>query len=191
MIDKRKIEKAVQMILEAIGEDPSRPGLRDTPKRIADMYEEIFSGYNENDDTIYFEERADVVLCKNIKFYSMCEHHILPFYGTVDVAYVPNKKIAGISKIVRIVQKYSRRLQIQERLTNQIADEIYREYDPDGVIVITRAKHMCMIIRGVKNPATMISVTYRGVFETDKDLLNRVLLLLSQKAIFHDTDILG
>lgn len=184
MIDKKKIEKAVRMILEAIGEDPSRPGLRDTPKRIADMYEEIFSGYNEIDEAVYFEEHADIVLCKNIKFYSMCEHHILPFYGTVDIAYIPNKKIAGVSKIIRIVQKYSKRLQIQERLTNQIADEICKEYNPKGVIVITRAKHMCMIIRGVKNPATMISVTYRGVFNTDKELLNRVLLLLSQKTVF-------
>ncbi len=184
MVDKEKIKKAVRMILEALGEDPDRPGLRGTPQRIADMYEELFSGYENNDEPIYFEEYANVVICKNIRFYSMCEHHILPFYGTVDIVYIPNnRRVIGISKIVRIVQKYARRLQIQERLTNQIADEIYNcEHKPKGVLVITRAKHMCMIIRGVKNPSTIISVAYRGVFENNRDLVNQAYLLLSHRA---------
>ena len=108
MIDRAKIEKAVRMIIEAIGEDPDRPGLRDTPKRIADMYEEIFSGYDDNEDILYFEGSANMVAVQNIRFFSMCEHHILPFYGTVDIVYIPNNdKIIGISKIVRIVQKLS------------------------------------------------------------------------------------
>jgi len=183
MIDKTKIETAVRMIIEALGEDPDRPGLRDTPRRIADMYEEIFSGYDDNEDMVYFEGSSDMVIVQNIRFFSMCEHHILPFYGTVDIVYIPNNnKVIGISKIVRIVQKYARRLQVQEKMTQQIADEIYNsEYRPKGVLVISRAKHTCMIIRGVKNPSTIISMVYRGVFGEDRTLLNEALLLLSQK----------
>jgi len=183
MIDRAKIEKAVRMIIEAIGEDPDRPGLRDTPKRIADMYEEIFSGYDDNEDILYFEGSANMVAVQNIRFFSMCEHHILPFYGTVDIVYIPNNdKIIGISKIVRIVQKYARRLQIQEKMTQEIADEIYNsEYRPKGVLVISRAKHTSMIIRGVRNPSTIVSVVYRGIFGSDKELLNEALTLLSQR----------
>ena len=183
MIDKEKIERAVRMIIEALGEDPDRPGLRETPKRIARMYEEIFSGYNDNEEIIHFEGRSDMVIVQNIRFFSMCEHHILPFYGTVDVVYIPrDNKVIGISKIVRIVQKYAKRLQVQERMTYQIAEEIYNsEYKPKGVLVISRAKHTCMIIRGVRNPSTIVSMVYKGVFDEDRALLNEALLLLSQK----------
>ena len=179
MIDKEKIKRAVRMILEAIGEDPERPGLKDTPQRIADMYEELFSGYSANEDLVGFEYYSDFVVLKNIRFFSMCEHHILPFYGTIDIVYVPSEKVIGVSKIVRIVQKYARRLQVQERMTEQIAEEIYKsEYKPRAVLVVSRAKHMCMIMRGVKNPSTMVAVVYKGEFQRDKNLLNQALLLV-------------
>ncbi len=112
-IDKEKIEKAVRMILEAIGEDPSREGLRDTPRRVADMFEEILEGYNAEDDYTWFTETSDLVVVSGIRFYSMCEHHILPFFGVAHVAYLPRGRVVGLSKIVRVVHKYARRLQIQ------------------------------------------------------------------------------
>lgn len=179
MIDKEKIKKAVRMILEAIGEDPNRPGLKDTPQRVADMFEELFEGYSSNDDLVGFEYYSDFVVLRNIRFFSMCEHHILPFYGTIDIVYIPRDRVIGVSKIVRIVQKYARRLQVQEKMTKQIADEIYNsEYKPRAVLVISRARHMCMVMRGVKNPSTMMAVVYKGEFENDETLLNQALLLI-------------
>ena len=179
MIDKEKIKKAVRMILEAIGEDPNRPGLKDTPQRVADMFEELFEGYSSNDDLVGFEYNSDFVVLRDIRFFSMCEHHILPFYGTIDIVYIPRDRVIGVSKIVRIVQKYARRLQVQEKMTKQIADEIYNsEYKPRAVLVISRARHMCMVMRGVKNPSTMMAVVYKGEFESDETLLNQALLLI-------------
>ena len=179
MVDKEKIKRAVRMILEAIGEDPDRPGLRETPQRVADMFEELFEGYHANDDLVGFDYYSNFVVLRNIRFFSMCEHHILPFYGTIDIAYIPGDKVIGVSKIVRIVQKYARRLQVQERMTEQIADEIYNsEYKPRAVLVVSKARHMCMIMRGVKNPSTMVAVVYKGEFEKDRELLNQAMLLV-------------
>jgi len=192
VIDKEKIKKAVRLIIEAIGEDPERPGLRETPQRVADMYEEIFSGYTNSDELVGFEYFSNMVILRNIRFYSMCEHHILPFYGTIDIAYIPNGKVIGISKIVRIVQKYARRLQVQEKMTAEIADEIYNsEYRPKGVLVVCRARHMCMIMRGVKNPSIIVSVVYRGIFEEDNTLRSQALLLLARGIGYQEADMVG
>lgn len=192
VVDKEKIKRAVRLIIEAIGEDPERPGLRETPQRVADMYEEIFSGYENSDELVGFEYFSNMVILRNIRFYSMCEHHILPFYGTIDIAYIPNERVIGVSKIVRIVQKYARRLQVQEKMTTEIAEEIYNsEYKPKGVLVVSKAKHMCMIMRGVKNPSVIVSVVYKGVFEKDDDLRNQALLLLAQNISSHGADSIG
>jgi len=192
VVDKEKIKRAVRLIIEAIGEDPERPGLRETPQRVADMYEEIFSGYENSDELVGFEYFSNMVILRNIRFYSMCEHHILPFYGTIDVAYIPNGRVIGVSKIVRIVQKYARRLQVQEKMTTEIAEEIYNsEYKPKGVLVVSKAKHMCMIMRGVKNPSVIVSVVYKGVFEKDDSLRNQALLLLAQNINSHGADSIG
>jgi len=192
LIDKEKIKKAVRLILEAIGEDPERPGLRETPQRVADIYEEILSGYTDQDELVGFEHFANMVILRNVRFYSLCEHHILPFYGSVDIVYVPNNAVIGVSKIVRIVQKYARRLQVQEKMTTEIADEIFNsEYKPKGVLVMSRAKHMCMIMRGVKNPSVITSIVYRGIFETDNILRSQAMMLLARNTDLLEVDIFG
>lgn len=189
VVDKEKIKKAVRLILEAIGENPDRPGLRETPQRVAEMYEEIFSGYADQDELVGFEYFANMVILRNIRFYSLCEHHILPFYGIVDVVYVPNDRVIGVSKIVRIVQKYAKRLQVQERMTTEIADELFNsEYRPKGVLVMSRAKHMCMIMRGVKNPSVIVSLVYRGIFETDNVLRSQAIALLTRNSDLLEAD---
>ena len=168
-IDKPKIEKAVRMILEAIGEDPKRDGLKLTPQRVARMYEEIF-GQGEHDPAralaIAFDEKHhEVVLVKDIPFYSMCEHHLLPFFGKAHVAYIPNGKIVGISKVARVVEAFARRPQVQERMTSQIADLINDKLQAEGVAVIIEAVHTCMTMRGVKKPgATVVTSAMRGDF---------------------------
>lgn len=173
-IDKEKIEKAVRMILEAIGEDPGREGLRDTPRRVADMFEEILEGYNAEDDYTWFTETSDLVVVSGIRFYSMCEHHILPFFGVAHVAYLPRGRVVGLSKVVRVVHKYARRLQIQERMTQQIAEEIAKITGSQDVMVVTEAYHMCMIMRGVKTPAPTVVAAVRGSFSTNKSLKDEV-----------------
>lgn len=153
-MDKAKIEEAVKMILEAIGEDPTREGLKDTPTRVANMYEEITSGYKEDAKEhlkkTFSEDRADLVLEKDISFTSTCEHHLMPFFGKVHIAYIPNGKVVGLSKLARTVDVFSKRLQLQERLNADIADAIYKELNPKGVIVIIEGEHTCMTARGVK-----------------------------------------
>lgn len=168
-IDKAKIEKAVRLILEAIGEDPKREGLKLTPQRVARMYEEIF-GQGDADPAkalaIMFDEKHhEVVLVKDIPFYSMCEHHLLPFFGKAHVAYIPNGKIVGISKVARVVEAFARRPQVQERMTSQIADLIEDKLGAEGVAVIIEAVHTCMTMRGVKKPgATVVTSAMRGDF---------------------------
>lgn len=173
-MDKPRIEKAVREILEAIGEDPDREGLRNTPKRIAKMYEEIFSGLHENPEKhleIFFEEEKheELVLVKDIPFYSMCEHHLVPFFGKAHVGYIPkNGKLTGLSKLARVVETVAKRPQLQERLTTSIADALVEKLSPYGVIVVVEAEHMCMTMRGVKKPGSKtITSAVRGLFNKD------------------------
>ena len=164
-MDKERVKKLIRELIIEIGEDPTREGLRETPERIAEMYNEIFAGYDSDSElSVQFSEDSDTVIAKNIKFHSMCEHHILPFYGTVNIAYSPNGRVFGISKLVRLVEKFSKRLQIQERLTKNIADELHSQ-GIKGVIVIVDAEHLCMRMRGVKNDAKMTSMAFRGIYE--------------------------
>ncbi len=171
-IDKSKIEAAVKLILEAIGEDTGREGLQGTPRRVANMYEELFSGMDCDPRDLlqvsFTEFHDELVLVKDIPIYSLCEHHLLPFYGKAHVAYIPRGgKVVGISKLARVAEVYARRPQLQERLTSQIADCIYDALNPFGVGVIIEAEHMCMTMRGIKKPgAITITSAVRGVFES-------------------------
>ncbi len=167
-MDPVRIQKLIRELIIEIGEDPTREGLRDTPKRIADMYAEIFSGYDSNSELeVQFSEDSDNVIARNIQFYSMCEHHILPFFGKITIAYAPNSRVFGISKLVRLVEKHSKRLQIQERLTKDIADELYA-CGVKGVAVFTDAEHLCMKMRGVRSDAILESSAFRGIYEDAK-----------------------
>ena len=167
-MDKERIKKLVRELIIELGEDPTREGLKDTPSRIADAYGEIFSGYDSDSElSVQFSEDSETVVAKNIQFYSMCEHHMLPFYGTIQIAYVPNGRVFGISKLVRVVEKFSKRLQIQERITKNIADELYSQ-GVKGVAVIADAEHLCMKMRGVKNDAKVTTSAFRGTFEDQK-----------------------
>jgi GTP cyclohydrolase I len=163
-VDKEKVAAAVRMILEAIGEDPEREGLKDTPRRVADMLEELLGGYDSEEEYTWFTESSDLVIVAGIRFYSMCEHHLLPFFGVAHVAYLPRGKVIGLSKITRIVNNYARRLQIQERLTQQIATAVQKATGTDDVMVVTEAYHMCMIMRGVRTPAPTVVAALRGAF---------------------------
>lgn len=177
MMNKDRVRRLIREIIAEIGEDPTREGLVDTPSRIADMYEEIFKGYEgESELSVKFSEDSDIVIAKDIQFYSMCEHHMLPFYGKVSVAYSPDGKVFGISKLVRLVEKYSARLQIQERITKNIADELFAE-GVKGVIVIAEGEHLCMKMRGVRNDAIVTTIASRGIYdkkEARSDVLNLI-----------------
>lgn len=168
-MDKERVKKLVRELIIEIGEDPTREGLKDTPNRIANMYEEIFGGYESDSElSVQFSEDSDVVVARNIQFYSMCEHHMLPFFGKIHIAYSPNGRVFGISKLVRLVEKYSKRLQIQERLTKNIADELFAQ-GVKGVVVLADAEHFCMKMRGVRNDATLTSSAYRGIYENKEE----------------------
>ncbi len=173
-VDLARVEKAVAEILEAIGEDPSRDGLTDTPARVAAMYEELFSGLGEDPArhlTVTFEAGHDeMVMERDIPFASLCEHHLVPFIGRAHVAYIPSAdgRITGLSKLARLVEGYARRLQVQERLTTEIADAIETALDPRGVLVVVEAEHLCMSMRGVKKPGTLtVTSAVRGLFRRD------------------------
>jgi GTP cyclohydrolase IA len=180
-INLAQIEEAVRLILEAVGEDPNREGLLDTPKRVAKMYEEVFSGLRTNPkeyfETIFSEEHEELVLVKDIPFYSMCEHHLVPFHGVAHVAYIPrNGKVAGLSKLARAVEAVSRRPQLQERITSTVADTIMETLEPHGVMVVVEAEHMCMTMRGVKKPgAKTVTSAARGIFKTDSVARREIL----------------
>ena len=149
-MDKERVKKLVRELIIEIGEDPTREGLKDTPRRIADAYTEIFSGYDSDSElSVQFSEDSEMVVAKNIQFYSMCEHHMIPFFGKAHVGYIPNGKVIGLSKIPRIIDMFSRRLQVQERLTHQVADTIKDSLDPIGVAVVMEGRHLCMQMRGV------------------------------------------
>lgn len=183
MIDKEKVEQAVRLFLEAIGENPDRPALVGTPDRVARMAEELFGGTDaaaEKALSVTFDcSNDDLVLEKDIAFYSMCEHHLLPFYGKVHIAYLPNGRVAGLSKLARTVEAFARRAQIQEQLTEQIADAMMKYLAPRGVMVVAEAEHMCMTMRGVKKPGTK-TLTYvcRGEFKDNSALCDRVLTMI-------------
>lgn len=171
-MDREKIMAAVRQILEAVGEDPEREGLVDTPRRLADMYEEVFAGLTIDPAqylSVGFEEHhKEMVVLRDIPFQSMCEHHLLPFVGKAHVGYIPNGRIVGLSKLARVVDGFARRPQLQERLTSQIADAITETVNPRGVGVVIEAQHFCMIMRGVKKPgSTMVTSAMRGLFKTN------------------------
>jgi GTP cyclohydrolase IA len=172
MLDRQKIMEAVRTILEAVGEDPDREGLVDTPRRVADMYAEVFAGLRMDPSqylTVGFEEHhKEMVILRDIPFTSMCEHHLLPFVGKAHVGYIPAGRIVGLSKLARVVESFARRPQLQERLTSQIADTIVETVKPAGVGVVIEAQHFCMIVRGVKKPgSTMVTSAMRGIFKTN------------------------
>ena len=185
MVDKEKVIQGVKLILEAIGEDPNREGLLETPDRIARMYEEVFSGINkdakEHLDKTFKVDRDDLVLEKDITFYSMCEHHLVPFYGKAHIAYIPNGRVAGLSKLARTVEVFAKKPQLQEKLTSEVADDIMKYLDAKGVMVVIEAEHMCMTMRGVKKPGTKtLTTTYRGVFNEDYSLRKEVISLIDR-----------
>ena len=177
MVDQDKVKEAVRLLLEGIGENVDREGLKDTPDRIARMYTELLSGMDEDAGVhlskTFSASDNEMVLEKDITLYSMCEHHMLPFYGKAHIAYIPNKKVVGLSKLARCVEVYARRLQIQEQLTAQIADALMDNLEAKGVMVMIEAEHMCMTMRGVKKPGNK-TVTYvcRGEFEDNINLQN-------------------
>ena len=182
-VDQEKIKEAVRMILEAIGEDPNREGLVETPDRIARLYEEICEGMwqepSEVLDKTFTVKDAAMLLEKDITFYSMCEHHMLPFFGKVHIAYIPNGKVVGLSKLARTVEVFARRLQLQEQMTVQIADAIMEELKPEGVMVMCEAEHTCMTMRGVRKPGTITTnIVTRGVFKDNEMLQNTFFQML-------------
>ena len=171
MFDEARIKKAIAAIIEAIGEDPDREGLKDTPERVAEMYTELFHGLEKDprdELKVGFEiGHREMVILKDIPFYSMCEHHLLPFYGVVHIGYIPNSegRITGISKLARVVEIIAKRPQLQERMTTQIAEAIMDGINPDGVAVVVQAEHLCMIMRGIKKPGSnVVTSAIRGIF---------------------------
>ncbi len=184
-MDKTKIEEGVRLILEGVGEDPDREGLRETPARVARMYEEVFAGLSENParhfEVTFDEHHEEMVLVKDIPFYSMCEHHLVPFFGKAHVAYIPatDGRICGLSKLARLVDAFAKRPQVQERLTSQIADTLIEQLNPQGVIVVLEAEHMCMSMRGVKKPGSQtVTSAVRGVFEKSAPARSEALSLI-------------
>jgi len=183
-MNKKKIEKAVRDILEAVGENPKRKDILLTPKRVADMYEEILSGTKEDPrkelEVVFEKEHDEMVLLKGIPLYSICEHHLLPFIGVAHVAYIPKgNRVTGLSKIARVIDILSKRLQVQERLTTDIADIIMKKLKPKGVLVIIEAEHLCMSMRGVKKPGVLtITSAVRGIFRKNEKTRAETLALI-------------
>lgn len=183
-VNRAQIEEAVRLILEAIGDNPNREGVLDTPKRVAKMYEEVFSGINEDPkqhfETIFSEDHEELVLVKDIPFYSMCEHHLVPFYGKAHVAYIPkNGRVTGLSKLARAVEAVAKRPQLQERITSTVADSMMEKLEPHGVMVVVEAEHMCMTMRGVKKPGSKtVTTAVRGTLADDAVARAEVLSLI-------------
>ena len=184
-MDREKIIAGAKLILEGIGEDLEREGLVETPERIARMYEEVFSGLGKDAEEILsktFEvENNDLVIEKDITYFSMCEHHIIPFYGKAHIAYIPRGRVAGLSKLARTVELYAKKPQLQERLSSEIADAIMKYLDAEGVMVVVEGEHMCMTMRGVKKPGTKtVTTSYRGIFKEDATLRREDMMLLQK-----------
>ena len=182
--NQEKVEQAVYQLLEALGENPEREGLLDTPKRVAKMYAEMFSGLNEDPKdqftAVFSEVHDEVVLVKDIPFYSMCEHHLVPFYGKAHVAYLPSgDKVTGLSKLARAVEVAARRPQLQERLTDQVATALEEALNPRGVFVMVEAEHMCMTMRGIKKPGSKtITTVAKGLYKEDREERKEILSLM-------------
>jgi len=188
VIDQKKIEAAILSILEAIGEDPQREGITSTPRRVAEMYAEVFSGVEADPKAelmVGFEEgHREMVILRDIPFYSMCEHHLLPFYGVAHVGYIPNKngRVVGASKLARVVEICAKRPQLQERMTTEIADAICGALQPDGVAVVVQAEHLCMTMRGIKKPGSnVVTSATRGLFRTKAATRAEFLALIQGK----------
>ena len=184
-VDRQRIMHAVREIIEAVGEDPDREGLRETPARVARLYEELFSGLWRDPSTdlkqAFVQKYDEIVLIKNISFESMCEHHLLPFMGRAHVAYLPNGKVVGLSKLARVVETLSRRPQVQERMTEQLADLLMTRLDARGVAVVLEATHTCMTIRGVRKPGTVcVTSAMKGLFRTNLSTRAEVMSLIGQ-----------
>lgn len=185
LMDRAKIEQATRLLLEGIGEDPEREGIRDTPRRVADMYAEIIATEPKDLSSLVApigsDTHQEMVLVRDITFYSMCEHHLVPFFGAAHVAYIPSKNgaIAGVSKIVRLVRTAAARLQLQERLTSTIADTLVQSLKPAGVLVLIQAEHLCMTMRGVRAPGSrVVTSAVRGIFRTSPATRAEVLALI-------------
>jgi len=181
-IDTERIRKAVKEIILAVGEDTEREGLKKTPERVARMYAELLGGMHEDPKkhlSIFSENYDEIVLLRDVPFYSICEHHLMPFIGSANVAYLPSGTVLGVSKLARVVDCFARRLQTQERLTYQIADFIMNSLKPQGVAVVLEASHSCMTIRGIKKPGSvMVTSALRGIFKRDPRSRNEILSLM-------------
>lgn len=185
MVDSEKVKEAIRLLLEGIGEDPTREGLVETPDRVARMWEELAGGMksdaSEHLNRTFAVNSNDLVIERDITFYSMCEHHMLPFYGRVAIGYIPRGRVAGLSKLARTVEVYARRLQLQEQLTAQIADALMEHLAPEGAIVLIEAEHMCMTMRGVQKPGTTtVTLARRGCFESNPALEERFFRMLER-----------
>lgn len=186
-MDIKKIQKGVRLIIEGIGEDPERPGLRRTPERIAELYEEIFSGLSASPEDILKpmegEKHDEMVLLKDIPFYSVCEHHLLPFAGRAHIAYIPeNGRIVGISALARALEVFAKRPQVQERLTTQLADMIMARLRPKGCMVIVDAEHLCLSMRGIKKPGSkIVTSAVRGIFRSKESTRQELLELIKKR----------
>lgn len=183
MIDQEKVKQAVRLLLEGIGEDADREGLRETPERVARMYEEIYGGLEMSAEPhlkkTFHVDNNEMVVEKDITFYSTCEHHLLPFYGKAHIAYIPDGKVVGLSKLARTVEVYARRPQIQEQLTGQIADAMMEYLQPKGVMVMIEAEHMCMTMRGIKKPGSKtVTIVKRGEFQNNPELENTFMMMV-------------
>jgi GTP cyclohydrolase I len=182
-VDTQKIIDAVHQILVALGEDPNREGLVDTPKRVANMYKELLAGMRSDPTEhvhVFHEEYDEIVLLKDIPFYSVCEHHMMPFIGKAHIAYLPDGRVIGISKLARILDSYARRLQVQERLTGQVADFMMEYLNPKGAAVVIEASHSCTTIRGIKKAGSvMVTSALRGIFKSDSRTRSEVLSLIN------------
>lgn len=190
MVDQTKIKEAVRLLLEGIGEDVNREGLRETPDRIARMYGEIFAGMDEDAgehlSKTFTVAKSEIVLVKNITFYSICEHHLMPFYGKAHIAYLPDGKVVGLSKLARTVEVYARRPQIQEQMTIQIVEAIMEHLKPQGAIVMLEAEHLCMTMRGVEKPGSRtVTLASRGCFRDDLKWQELFFRMLGEEKVFN------
>lgn len=185
MVDQDKVREAVRLLLEGIGGDPTREGLVETPDRVARMYSELCDGMDrsasEHLSKTFAVSGDDLVIERDITFYSLCEHHMLPFYGKAAIGYIPNGRVAGLSKLARTVEVFARRLQLQEQLTAQVADALMAELDCKGAIVYMEAEHMCMTMRGVQKPGTKTAtLARRGAFVENPELEARFFRMLDR-----------
>jgi len=184
-VDREKIERAVRMILEALGEDPSRESLQETPRRVADMYEEVFAGLGQDPaevlEVTFDEGHEEMVVLKDIPFYSICEHHLLAFHGLAHIGYIPKGRVVGISKLARVVEILAKRPQMQERLTSQIANTIMESLHPHGAAVVIEAEHLCLTMRGIKKPGSkMVTSATRGIFRSRAETRAEFLSLIGK-----------